>query len=129
MSGIEIIKTFLQEATARNTRSTVINPLAWLNAILLGGLGVCLSFSSPGWLLILMAIFLSIGIGAYILSYVYFALKSPDSLRSERFFLSKMVIEKSIKGDDLTGLIDPSLQTNARLLPNATKKPEEVADE
>lgn len=129
MCGIEIIKAFLQQAIARSARSDVINPLRWLNVILLGGLGICLYYSSPGWLLVLMAISLATGIATYISFYAYFALTSPDSLRSERFSLSKMVIEKSIKGDDLTGLLDPSLKANARLLPNATEKPEEVADE
>lgn len=129
MSGIELIQSFLKQADVKSARSTVLNPLGWLNAILLGGLSSCLYFKSPGWLLILIAVFLSIGVIMYLSSYAYFALRFPDYLRSERFTLSKMVIEKSIKGDNLTGLIDPSLQMQGWLLPNASEEPKEVANE
>lgn len=40
----------------------------------------------------------------YLGAYIYFMFKNPDALRSETFTLRKMAIEKSLHGDDLTGL-------------------------
>lgn len=125
---VDIIQAFLQQAAAKGARSTVVNPLGWLIAILFAGISAALYLKSPNWLLILITVFLSLTIIAYLVSYGYFALKSPDSLRSERFTISKMIIEKSIKGDSLTGLIDPSLQVETPLLPNASEKPDEESD-
>jgi hypothetical protein len=123
MPGIQIMKAFLQQAAVRGARSTVINPIGWLIATILAGLTGLLYLNAPAWLVILLGVFLALSITTSILSYVYFAIKSPDSLRSERFTLSKMVIEKSLKGDDLTGLIDPSLQMSSNLLPNTPDEP------
>jgi thiol:disulfide interchange protein len=125
---VDIVQAFLQQAAAKGAKSTVLNPLAWLIVILFAGISGGLYLKSPAWLLILIAVFLSLSVGAYLVSYGYFALKSPDSLRSERFTISKMVIEKSIKGDSLVGLIDPSLQVDMPLLPTTSKKPEEESD-
>lgn len=125
---VKIIQAFLQQAAAKGAKSTVVNPLSWLIVILLAGLSTCLYLKSPGWLLILMAVFFSLAIAIFFVSYGYFALKSPDSLRSERFTLSKMIIEKSIKGDSLVGLIAPSLQVDTPLLPNTNETPDEESN-
>ena len=45
----------------------------------------------------------------FVIAYAYFAITAPDSLRSERFTLSKMAIEHSSKGDNLVGLIGSDL--------------------
>lgn len=39
----------------------------------------------------------------YLTSYGFFAIKNPDSLRSEKYNLSKMALERSITGDTLAG--------------------------
>lgn len=58
------------------------------------------------WLTISMLCFaLLVGVSA-IVAYFYFAKTEPDSLRSERFSLSKMAIEKGIIGDNTTGTFE-----------------------
>lgn len=42
----------------------------------------------------------------YLASYIIYALKNPDALRSEKYTLSKMAIEKNLIGDDISGLIE-----------------------
>lgn len=125
MSGVDIVRSFLQQAVVRGVRSTVMNPLEWLIAMLLAGIALCLYYQAPDWLLILLAIFVAMVVTMFIVMYLYFALKTPDSLRSERFTLSKMIIEKSVKGDNLIGLIEPKLQVEEKLVPTPSVEPEE----
>ena len=126
MPGVEFVRSFLQEAAVRGVKSTVLNPVSWLIGVLLAGLAACLASTPPSWLVVALAIFIGITVVLFLVMYVYFAITSPDSLRSERFTLSKMAIEKSIKGDNLFGLIDPAMVVNARLLPTASLEPKEV---
>ena len=51
----------------------------------------------------LLAIFACLILTVYLFAYVYLMLKDRDALRSERFTLSKMAIERSITGDSLRG--------------------------
>ncbi len=59
----------------------------------------------------------------YLAAYIFFMIRSPDALRSEKFTLSKLAIEHSAKGDNLSGLIEPG---NAKQLPlpSVTKQEE-----
>lgn len=100
----EIIKALLSQATATGARSTVLQPLAWLSVILIIGTSILPVRDAPNWLVILYAVLLVVSVLTYIFSYVYFAIKSPDALRSEKFTLSKMAIEKNLIGDNMTGL-------------------------
>jgi hypothetical protein len=121
--AIELIRSFLQQANATGTRSTVLTDLRWFAAIavaaLLGGLKV----NAPFWVLVLLASLLGLISLVYLAAYIYFGIRSPDALRSEKFTLSKLAIEKSITGDNLSGLIDPQSQnTPMHKLPSTTKK-------
>ncbi len=63
----------------------------------------------------------------YLVAYVFFALTDKDALRSEKFFLQKMAIEKGFIGDDLTGyikVIEPPLGRPAAELPEPSKEDE-----
>ena len=65
-----------------------------------------------------------LSVSIYLLSYVYYALKNPDALRSERFTLSKMAIEKNLIGDDKAGLLEIAEfeeTTKSCALPNKTE--------
>ena len=59
---------------------------------------------APQWTIIAMITFLALTILIYLGSYIYFALKNPDALRSEKFTLSKIAIEKNLIGDSNVGL-------------------------
>src|SRR2546421_9756017 len=105
MPNIEMIRALFEQAFARQSRSTVMNPLAWLIAVLLAGLSGAVISHAPEWLLAILGGFLSVSIVIFLGLYLFFAFKSPDLLRSEKFYLTKMAIEKSIRGDNITGLI------------------------
>ena len=44
-------------------------------------------------------------LAVYVFSYVYLLFKDRDALRSERFTLSKIAMEKGYYGDSLTGTL------------------------
>jgi hypothetical protein len=88
---------------------------------------VCVGQHGPGWVQIFFATLLGIDFIAFLIAYAYFATKTPDALRSERFYLQKLAIKRGLVGDSLTGL------TPARdpmLLPSAdAKRSQETEDE
>jgi hypothetical protein len=105
MAGIEIFRSLLQQATAQGARSTVLNPLGWALAISISAVLGSVSLHSEAWLTKLFAAF-TVGIMiTYLVAYIYFALTNSDALRSERFTLSKMAIERSLTGDSLNGFV------------------------
>ena len=94
----------LQQANIGQSRSSVLNPLQWMLVILVFGIGICLLFHAPTWLVVLFAVMVALALALFLLAYVYFARVNPDALRSEQFSLSKLAIEKGLLGDSLAGL-------------------------
>lgn len=41
----------------------------------------------------------------YVAAFIFFALKDPEQLRTEKYSIQKMAIEKGFVGDDVTGYI------------------------
>lgn len=56
----------------------------------------------------------------YVVAYSYFAVKAPDYLRTEKYSLSKLAIERSVTGDNLSGFVDPMLESTAKSLSLST---------
>jgi hypothetical protein len=106
---------------ASGARSTALQPLAWLAGILTVGLVFAPSRNAPSWVLGVFAGLLGVSVAIFLCSYIYFALNQPDALRSEKFTLSKMAIEKNLIGDNRAGLLEISeveVATKAVALPN-----------
>ena len=124
MTGVETtISELLQKSALRTSRSTVMTPLGWLLAIEFAGLAGALKYHAPEWVTVVIVVLLGLCTVTYVAVYVYFGLKSPDALRSERFSLSKMAIERSARGDNVAGLLDPSSDYEEKLLPATTGSP------
>ena len=131
MPGAEMLQSILMQATAKNTRSTVLTDMRWLIGLLLAGMGTAIFGHAPNWLLVAVMISLGIAIALYLCVYIYFAIKNPDLLRSEKYGLTKLAIEKTSVGDDARGFTSDQLIAEAqsvnliaaqKSLPNA--KPE-----
>jgi hypothetical protein len=105
-----------------------LTDLRWLIFVLLTGLLAAPKLKAPGWVIVLLATAFGIVFLIYLAAYVYFALKAPDALRSEKFTLSKLAIEKSVKGDNIAGFIDPTKELPPPSL-SAPKQPEDPKDE
>jgi hypothetical protein len=88
------------------SRSNALNPLAWLLGLLLSGTIGAVKFKTPGWLVITLGVLSLFTALLYLASYVYFMIYDRDSLRSERYLLGKLAINKGVIGDDLAGVIE-----------------------
>jgi hypothetical protein len=112
--------TLLHKALARGNRSTVLQSLGWL-------LGICsvssisaFGFKAPNWLGTMFGIGAGISIALYLIAYVYFGLTDPDLLRSEKYHIQKMAIQKGFVGDDSTGFF--RLPSGIKSLPSSQEQ-------
>jgi hypothetical protein len=97
MAAIELISSFLQRATAQGSRSTAVNPLLWVFGIILSALLIAIRVpDAPSWLLGSLGASAGILLIAFLIAYFFLLFRDRDALRSERFTLSKMAIERSV---------------------------------
>jgi len=124
MPSPELIRAFLSQASSSGSRSTALQPLGWLSGILTSGLVVAASWGAPEWALITLSVLLVVTVSIYLISYIFYAIKNPDALRSEKYTLSKMAIEKNLIGDDKSGLIEVGEYENPPVSPALPNKKE-----
>ena len=99
----EPLGTFLHKALAHGSRSTVLHSLGWLLGICSASSISAFSLKAPSWLGTIFGIGAAISIALYLIAFVYYGLTDPDLLRSEKYYLHKMAIQRGFFGDDLTG--------------------------
>jgi hypothetical protein len=98
--------TEILRQSARVSRSNALNPLAWLLGLLLSGTIGAVEFEAPDWLVITLGGLSLVTALLYLAAYVYYMIYDRDALRSERYLLGKLAINKGIIGDDLAGIIE-----------------------
>lgn len=103
----ELLKTIFQMGESRVVRSTALQPLLWLTALLAAAfVGSLMRDPMPNWARVLLAV-LFVGCVLLVMGvYCRFAVKDPDALRSERYVLRKMEIEQAAIGDSMRGKIE-----------------------
>jgi len=104
-----------------------MNPIGWALATVLSTLVGSIWAHAPMWVVGLISAFAGIVLTVYLFGYIYFMFKNPDALRSERFTLSKMAIEKSIVGDTLQGFSQVEEGQSGRSLAAPTQRTEQDA--
>jgi hypothetical protein len=104
---VPIFAQFFREARIGQSRSSVLNPLQWLTVILAASLLTAMAFHLPPWVGITITVFLAATVLLLLSAYIFFMQRNPDALRSEKYSLQKMAIEKGLVGDDIAGLINP----------------------
>ncbi len=105
MIPIQFIKSFLDQATAQGSRSTVLRPLGWIVAICAGATLAAVKFNASNWIILLFGVAAGLGIMLYLGSYIYcLATGREDLLRSETYSIQKLAIEKGFVGDSLAGV-------------------------
>jgi hypothetical protein len=100
------LKQLLQQAEAQGSKSTALSPIGWLFGIAVSGLLGGIYAGAPTAVTVLLSTCVGGAALLYGGAYCYFMLTNVDALRSEKFTITKLAIEHSIKGDNLTGLID-----------------------
>ena len=99
----------LHQALSSGARSTVLKPLGWLTALMLVGSIGSFRFGAPPWFAGTLAALCIATVILYLVAYVYFALTDKDSLRSEKYSIQKLAIQKGFLGDDKSGYIPITL--------------------
>jgi hypothetical protein len=105
MAGLEQILSLFQHSAARASRSTALNPLLWVLATLMAALVGLVAFRADTWLVVGVFSLLAASLLATLIAYGCLAWKNPDALRSEKYTLTKMALEKSMKGDNLNEFV------------------------
>ena len=101
---VDHIREFLNSMSGNVTRSSCLAPLQWCIGICLFGIALAVNAKAPNWLLIVLSVFTGFTVVAYVFLSIYFGLNQPDNLRSERYTIRKMEIERGMVGDNLKGL-------------------------
>ena len=117
-----VIRLLYEQARATGSRSTALHPIQWLLGLSLTATVSAASFGSPSWLVIALFVLSGISVTLFIGAYLFLLFRDRDALRSERYGLQKMVIEKGLLGDDMSGIMD--VAQDAEVLP-AIKRNEE----
>ncbi|AZZ77335.1 hypothetical protein CCX46_20005 [Pseudomonas sp. RU47] len=111
-----MMKSLLEHAQAKGSRSNVLHSLAWLIAMCVSGVLLSAYLKLPEFVLHLFSGFCVAAFVLYLVSYVYFMVTNPDALRSEKFSIQKMAIEKGYVGDSLKGVIELDDISQGKLL-------------
>ena len=115
-SFLQFAASMREQMHATLSRSDVLKALVWPIGILLTAI-VSLSYgNTPQWLLYVLTGLLVLFTILYIGAYLYCLINNPDSLRSEKYSLHKMAIERGVFGDDKMGIIDSEPAKAERML-------------
>ncbi|VVE15125.1 hypothetical protein PIN31115_02833 [Pandoraea iniqua] len=97
--------------TESGSRSTVLQPLGWFIGISFSASVALFSVHAPIWAGAAALGLAGLGAIVYLGAYGYFAVTDKDSLRSEKYGIQKMAIQRGIVGDDLGYVIEESPTT------------------
>jgi hypothetical protein len=101
---VNLIKELLSKSTANGSRTNALNHLQWMIAAFLAALLMASKYALAQSIIWLIAIVLCILILCYLGTHFYFMVKDPDALRSEKFTIQKMAIERGLVGDSIMGM-------------------------
>lgn len=114
MAATELFSALLQHNTAKGYKANVLNPLIWLiGTMTLMFLGA-LKLSAPTWILITGVILFVLIFGLFAFAYCYCLIKNPDALRSEKYSIQKIALEKGYIGDSIKGMVKNELLVESR---------------
>jgi len=100
------LRAFLHQATEGGSRSTALKPAGWMTGILASAsIGSAYS-GAPSWLTAVFGVSSALSVLLYLFAYIFLLFKDRDALRSERYSIQKLAIEKGIVGDSSSGIID-----------------------
>lgn len=99
-----LVRELLSRSTADGSRTNVLNHLQWMIAALIAVLVSASLFGISEKLIWLFAVLLCVFIICYLITHFYFMFKNPDALRSEKFTIQKMALERGLIGDNVIGM-------------------------
>lgn len=100
-----MFKELLERSDSSGSKSTILKPLAWFLSVFIGGMVLLIRVNAPSWTIIFFSIIIGLGISIFCFAFIYCLFKDRDALRSEKYSIQKMAIEKGVYGDNIVGLI------------------------
>jgi hypothetical protein len=111
--------SILQHSASRGSRSTALQPLGWLLALLIVLFISCLKYQAPVWVSCALLSTTVSSVFVYLGVYIFLINTNPDATRSEKFVIEKMQIQQSRTGDDISGfrVLTPLVDRQAAPVP------------
>lgn len=117
----QLVSVLREQINGALSRSDVLRPLTWLIGLFfLGEVGL-VSAHADQWILLGVAIFFGLTVLLYLGAYLYCLITEPDALRSERYTLQKMAIQRGWRGDSDSGTFEVA-ETNTTAVESAAKQ-------
>jgi hypothetical protein len=85
----------------------VLRPLGWLLTISAAAAVACVEAKAPVWLLMIFGVICALTGVLYLGAYIYCLIRDRDALRSERYSIQKLAIQKGY-GDSFIGMLPGS---------------------
>jgi hypothetical protein len=102
--AIQLLREMLSSSTADGSRTNALNHLQWMIAAFLAAILICAFRGVDKDVLFFFGAILVFLLAAYVITHFYFMVKNPDALRSEKFTIEKMAIERGLIGDSTSGM-------------------------
>lgn len=103
--SVQQFLSLFQQASGQGSRSTAMGPMVWLAGMTMATVVSLAVGRAPTWVVIAAVAAMFLSVIGFIAVFGYFAFKQPDALRSERFTLTKLALQESVRGDDLAGIV------------------------
>ncbi|OTG82347.1 hypothetical protein [Acinetobacter sp. ANC 4648] len=130
-SFMEFVKHVLSQANSFGSRSSILSILAWILGSILAAITLSSIFKAEKWILIGLFALLVLMIFSVLVAF-FFCLftNKTDALRSEKFNIEKLAIEKHVPEDSLNGQLKTiNSATNTKVLSTSVDSIEAVDDE
>ena len=102
-AAVDGFLAYLARLSASGSRSSVLGTALVLLGLVLAALLAAISAGASAPVISMLQVFCGVAFGLCSVGYVYFALTNPDFLRSERYTLERLRIEKGLLGDSVSG--------------------------
>lgn len=114
----QFFRDILEHHTGSGKRSTALQPLLVLAGIVGAMLISAVWVGAPTWMIVGLFVSFCILLLLIFWGYLYFMKTNPDALRSEKFNIAKMALERGMIGDKILGMVLTSEEI--RLLPSGS---------
>lgn len=120
---MQLLRELLSRATADGSRTNALNHLHWMIAAFLVATLASAYNRMPNWVTLFLAAVMLVFLACYLVTHFYFMLRNPDALRSEKFTIEKMAIERGLYGDSESGIQSLARSTSSgRLLDDGSSR-------
>lgn len=121
-----LFKELLHKSDASGSRSTILKPLTWFISAIFAALVLLIKINSPQWIVIMVSVILIVSILIFLFAYMFCLFTDKDAIRSEKYSIQKLAIEKGIIGDSSFGIVaDNSLKSSSQNLEIKNSEEEE----